>query len=156
MSYGIRITGLDNARRLLGTNFNGVLKSATKAIALEVQGTIAPYPPATEANSPSNDRGRWYERGYGPRWQRKDGSVAGSKTSQMLGRSWGIRPTGRIGHLVGNRATYAPYVHAKDKQARFHKVRRWVTDEAAVVTVIRSGVVKRIVVQAIIGAMRRR
>ncbi len=156
MAYGITITGLKEAQRLLGTNFKPALQAATKAIALQVQGEIAPYPPATGGNSPSNPTGRWYERGYGPRWRRKDGSVGGRKTSQMLGRQWGIRASGAWGQIVGNRATYAPYVHAEGQQARVHRAHRWVTDRQAAISTVQSGAVKRIVTQAIVGAMRRR
>jgi hypothetical protein len=154
--YSITITGLKEAQRLLGANFDSAMQSATKAIALQVENEIAPYPPATEANSPGNPKGKWYERGYGPRWQRKDGSVGGSKTSQMLGRRWGIRPFGRIGTLVGNTATYAPFVHSQEDQAAFHGRRGWKTDHAVLSRLLASGRVRAIVLASIRGAFRRR
>ncbi len=156
MPYAITITGLDSVRRLLGTDYGPAIASATQAIALQVQGEIAPYPPATEANSPGNEAGKWDERGYGSHWRRKDGSVGGSKTSQMLGRQWLIRAQGRTGQAVVNRATYANFVHAAADQARFHARRGWVTDLTAVQRTIASGVARRIVVAAIMGALRRR
>lgn len=93
--------------------------------------TLTPYPPASEANRP-NARGRWYERGYGPRWTRKDGGTGGAKTSQMLGRSWQVAPTATGAHLW-SRATYAGAVHRDPRsalrptQVGFHGRRGWRT-----------------------------
>jgi len=90
---------------------------------------LTPYPPASEANRP-NARGRWYERGYGPKWTRKDGSVGGRKTSQLLGRSWSVAPTGAGAHLW-SRASYSAVVHRdpasgeRPRQASFHGRRGW-------------------------------
>lgn len=87
---------------------------------------LTPYPPASEANRP-NARGRWYERGYGPRWR---GGTGGRKTSQALGRSWGVTPTGTGAHLW-SRATYSGAVHrdpaspGRPRQAAFHARRGW-------------------------------
>ncbi len=156
MPYGIHISGLAEAQRLLGIDFDPALKAATQAIALEVQGRIAPYPPATEANSPGNATGKWYERGYGPRWLRKDGSVGGRKTSEMLGRRWAIRAVGRIGHLIGNAASYARFVHSADEQTMVHARHLWVTDRGVIEAVVRDGTVRRVVVQALLAALRRR
>jgi hypothetical protein len=91
---------------------------------------LTPYPSSSEANSP-NARGRWYERGYGPKWTRKDGSTGGRKTSQMLGRSWSVAPTGGGAHLW-SRAGYSAIVHRdpasdlRPRQAGVHGRRGWV------------------------------
>jgi hypothetical protein len=154
MPYTIRIEGLDRALALLNPQIEPALQAATKAIALEVQNVIAPYPPATAAND--SGQARWYERGFGSRWRRKDGSIGGSKTSEMLNRSWAIRAVGRWGASVGSRASYAPFVHSKDRQARALQRIGWKTDEAAISQVLASGVVRRIVSQALVFAMRRR
>lgn len=155
MSYGIQIKGLKEAQAKLGVNFKPVIQAATKAVAYEVQGKIAPYPPATIANSPSNPKGRWYERGYGPRWKVKSGDVHGRKTSETLGRRWAVAALQGGGHKIGNIASYAKFLHSERDQATWAGVRGWVTDKTAVQHVIRSGVVKRIVVQAIISRLRR-
>jgi hypothetical protein len=90
---------------------------------------LTPYPPSSEANRP-NARGRWYERGYGPRWLIKGGGIGGRKTSELLGRSWSVAPTGTGAHLW-SRASYSGYVHrdptssARPKQAAFHGRRGW-------------------------------
>lgn len=110
------------------------IKGLLRAAAEDVKGTVARYPPATEANAPRGWRpggnNRWYERGFGPRWVRKDGSVGGRQTSQTLGRRWTTR-VGDTWALIGNAASYAPYVHDADRQAWFHKRRGWPTIQDA-------------------------
>jgi len=49
---------------------------------------MEPYAPPTLANSPDNPKRRWYERGYGERWKRKDGSIGGRATSGQMGDRW--------------------------------------------------------------------
>lgn len=153
MTLGIRIVGLGAVQRKLNIDLKPALSAATKAIALEIQGEIAPYPPSTIANSPSNPTGRWYERGYGPKWRVKSGAVHGRATSQTLGRRWAVKQRG-LGAVLGNSATYSPFVHDKNKQARFHGARGWVTDATAIENVIRSGAARRIIGQAITRAIR--
>lgn len=93
-----------------------------------VRDDINVYPPATEANSPT--RRRWYERGYGPRWRRANGSIGGRRTSETLGRKWAteVRERGRVG-AVGNNASYARYVHSHKLQPFYHRRRGWRSDE---------------------------
>lgn len=119
------IRKLDTLGKLQGA------KRGLKAGALHVKGKIAKYPPSTTANSPGNPTGRWYERGYGPRWLRKrKGGVGGRKTSETLGRKWTTaeRNAG-LTHIIGNNASYAEYVQSEEKQAKFHGQRGWKTDE---------------------------
>ena len=154
MSVSITIQGLDRLQRKLGTDFKPVLRGATKAIAGAIEGEIAPYPPTTAANRPRSNIATkrtlpWYERGYGTRWLRRDGSIGGRKTSQQLGRSWGIKSKGSIGAVLGSRATYSPYVHSHEKQAKFHGARGWVTDKEAVEKVVKRGDVQKILSQAV-------
>jgi hypothetical protein len=61
---------------------------------------------------------------------RKDGSVGGRKTSESLGRKWTVatRDSG-WSVLIGNNASYSPYVHDAEEQASFHAARGWVTDQ---------------------------
>lgn len=128
---GIKIRG---ARELMAKlerlNKLKVVVPAIKAATLHVKGKIATYPPATEANSPTNPTGRWYQRGYGPRWARKNGQAGGRKTSETLGRRWttDYRNGGLTG-VVGNNASYGPYVQSEQEQASFHRERGWKTDE---------------------------
>lgn len=163
----VKITGLDELQRKLGADFRPAMRGATRAIAAEVQGVIAPYPKESEANkarafgsafsiSTRKAANRWYERGYGPRWARKDGGVGGTKSSETLGRRWGIKRSGRIGAVLGNIASYAPFVHSDEKQAKFHGRRGWVTDKDAIKKVEQAGTIKRIVSDAVMHALGQR
>lgn len=121
--------GLERAiKRLAAAKPERYVRGVMQAAVEILKDDIAEYPPATEANSPG--RNRWYERGYGPRWRRKDGSVGGRRTSQTLGRKWTTRVEDRgMTGKVGNNVTYGPYVQHFKAQARFHKVRGWKTDK---------------------------
>ncbi|HOW77936.1 MAG TPA: HK97 gp10 family phage protein [Verrucomicrobiota bacterium] len=127
----IRIEGLDKVLAKFG-RIEGVkfLKGIMGTAALDIKDWIAEYAPATEANSPS--RPRWYERGYGPRWRRMNGSIGGSRTSETLGRRWTTKVAADgMQAEVGNNASYARYVQDADMQARFHKARGWRTIQEA-------------------------
>jgi hypothetical protein len=101
--------------------------SALEAGAEQIKSNIAEYPPASMANNPANKR--WYERGYGPRWQ---GGSGGKKTSEMLGRKWTIAKKHQgLTVVIGNNVSYGPYVQDEDKQAHFHRERGWKTTKKA-------------------------
>lgn len=145
MTVTIEIKGIEKVRAKLNDLANRRYMQGTMAAAtLLVKDWIAEYPLATEANQPRGfnsyyslaDRraiNRWYERGYGPRWARKDGSVGGSRTSETLGRRWTTRveDNGMRG-VVGNNASYAPWVQDAERQATFHAARGWRTVQDAV------------------------
>ena len=118
-------------------------EQAMLASLLAIEGRVSEYPPASEANRPRSWHGSaynlvtrkraslntWYERGYGPKWIRKDGTVNGRKTSEFLGRSWSheVRVEDDVVEgVIGNRASYTDYVHGR-KQADFHARRGWMT-----------------------------
>lgn len=157
MPSAIRITGLVSIQRALGTSFEPVIQGATKAIAELVKSEIAPYPPATAANKPGSEPGdRWYKRGTGGFRINSAGQAVQTSESEGLGRRWSIRPAGRVGHMVGNPASYAPYVLSADKQTKAFKRIGWKTDLAAMQAVVQSGDAVRVVVLAIQGALRKR
>jgi len=127
MGVSLELKGLDKLyRKLDWAAADRAVAGILKASASDVKAYIATYPPQSEANSP---HGRtWYERGYGPRWYLKDGSMGGSRTSQTLGRRWTIDANASRA-IIGNNATYAPYVQSAEQQAPYHKARGWRTDE---------------------------
>lgn len=120
--FSINVENLDVWQRALATNLEPTQTAALVAIAEEGRDFISPYPPA-----PPRKKNRWYERGYGPRWQRRDGTIGGRKTSETLGRKWRIiKGRGRV--VLENRASYAGWVHRKEKQARIHTETGWKTE----------------------------
>ena len=132
MTNSVEVKGMDAwIRRLQKAGDLSQLRGTMQAATLMLQNEIAEYPPESEANVPYQRR--WYERGFGPRWTRRDGSMGGIRTSQTLGRKWTtyVSPNGLQG-VVGNNVTYGPYVQSKAKQARFHKARGWKTDEEVI------------------------
>ena len=129
----ITIEGHDALHAKLGQleglrSMKGVLMTA----GMMLKDYIAEYPAATEVNTPGGPGSRWYQRGYGPKWMRKDGAVNGIESSQALGRRWTVVAKSDREVLVGNSASYAPYVQSAEKQAGFHKRRGWRTDEMAI------------------------
>lgn len=123
----LTIKGIDELRAKLGALEAGKLLRPVMTAAVErAKSAIAVYPPASEANTP-NQR-RWYERGWGSKWMRADGTVGGKKSSEMLGRSWttSVAQDGRSAE-VGTKVTYAQYVQDRDFQPAFHKNRGWRT-----------------------------
>jgi len=118
---------------LLGQVVRRRLAAVIQASAQNIKGTISPYPASSQANAPKSYPGRWYQRGYGPRWARKDGTTGGRKTSETLNRRWSVKKgSGGFSAIIGNNASYSRYVHAEENQARFHSMRGWVTDEQAI------------------------
>lgn len=124
MATGIRIEGAKELRRKLAGIQELDEKAVLRAIGLDIIDAVSPYPNKTVANSPENPSGRWYERGYGPRWRRKrTGGVGGRRTSENLSKKWGIVVRGSQVQ-IGNTASYAEYVQG-EKQAGFHASRGW-------------------------------
>lgn len=121
------------------------LQAAALVIASEIQDRIAPYPPPPPWAGQTT---RWYERGYGPRWRRADGSVGGRKTSEMLGRRWDIQEK-PLGAELRNLASYSGYVHGARTQSKLMDQLAWKTDAIAIGEVERLGIIEREVEAAI-------
>jgi hypothetical protein len=123
----IQIVGLDE--QLAKVKTLGELKSfvaAMKASAVHIKSTVNVYPPSGPWNSPAARN--WYERGYGPYWTLKDGTVHSKKTSKMLNRSWTIsQENGGLTQIVGSNVHYGPFVMDDSKQTWFHKAHGWKT-----------------------------
>jgi hypothetical protein len=147
MTTGIEVTGLDEVVKRLGKDLRPVLKKVAFAIGKQVEGkiNITAYPTQPAPVNPD----RWYQRGYGSKWRRKDGSVGGRATSEQLGQRWATRAKG-WGAVVGNPASYAPFVQSQEKQAAIHKATGWVTDVQVAEEVAKSGVVERMVRDAVV------
>lgn len=142
---------LSNLTRALNADLKTAAGNAAFVIATQLQDKIAPYPPATQANSPrpwtSGGRNSWYERGYGTKWARKDGSIGGRKTSQTANRRWSIQRNGNS-TVLANGATYSPYLHRANgtpHQAGFHATRGWQTDAQGIGALQKDGVINAVV-----------
>lgn len=155
----VKVQGADELVRALGGDVKKAIQRGAHLIAAEVKREVAEYPALSDANVPRSFNAlysiksrkalnRWYQRGYGTKWARKDGTVGGARTSEMLNRSWGVRRL-PLGAFVGSKASYAPVVHHWKEQASFHKRRGWVTDRDAVERVRKSGKMDRIMQQVV-------
>ena len=126
----VKIEGLEPLLRKLD-NLEDLkkIKPTLKAGAVHIKGAIAKYPPESIANMPANPGGRWYERGFGTR------TATGRtyKTSETLGRNWSVASRDRgFTQVVGNSASYGPFVQSAEKQAKIHGKRGWKTDQQVI------------------------
>ena len=127
-SDSIELKGLDELVKRLGAIEAGTYRRAILVTGAQMlKSYIAVYPKSTAANSPGGPGSRWYERGYGPKWQRKDGSVNGMQTSEALGRRWAVEVHDTEA-IVGNNASYARFVQSDSEQATVHRRNQWRTD----------------------------
>lgn len=95
---------------------------------------LVDYPPETAGNRPrtfkSGAQNIWYERGFGSKWARKDGSVGTAETSEELNRSWTTEARGfaaGVRGIVGTKASYAPLVQDQKQQTTTHERHKWPT-----------------------------
>lgn len=94
----------------------------------EVMDIISWYPPTSEANEPGPYPKKWYVRGVGSHWALKGGGFNFRRNSQQLNKRWAIKQLDDGNTVViGNNATYAPYVHDQTMQPAFHSRRGWRT-----------------------------
>ncbi len=113
MDVTVRIEGVDQLAQKLGRfNANQILRAPMARGLMEIQAALQEYPP-----------------------QRPNSTyIRGGLRSEKLGSRWTHRiqmqPDGIYG-IVGNNASYAPFVQNYQFQAGVHK-RRWLTDKAAV------------------------
>lgn len=120
----MKIEGMEKLLEKIGRLKTGqYIKTILTVTAEILKGKTSKYPDWSDT---PDANGRWYERGYGPRWQRKSGGVGGRKTSENLGRKWYTRVS-TLRAEIGNTASYAAYVHNKPDQAWFHRKHGWST-----------------------------
>jgi len=112
-----------------GTSLETALARVVKRVAHETEIRMAVYPPQGPWNTPGPYPKRWYQRHVGPRWARKDGTVGGKNTSEMLQKNWQTRISGKLTRDVVNETPYAALVQSADEQASFHREHGWQTDE---------------------------
>ncbi len=134
--FSVKVEGLEKIQRMLNSadakaSLIVGLEFGMKQLRQEMR-----YPPTSEANYPQTtatpgSRGgatttRWYQRGFGTKYMRKDGSIGGRRTSEPLKDKWGQKLF-RGSHIKGvvfNKAAYSPYTHG-NRQPAFHGRRGW-------------------------------
>ena len=99
----------------------------------ELKKIMAIYPPPGIWNRPPGTRGdnRWYERGYGSRYMRANGSVGGKKTSQQLDKSW-VSKADTDSANVYTEVTYAPFLLDPDQRVNWANAHGWVSVDKTV------------------------
>ncbi len=109
------ITDKDARRRLLN-----------RAI-LELKDLASAYPEAGKWNSApgTNNDGRWYQRNFGTRYQRKNGTISGRNTSQRLKENWRIDLQGNSIASTYTEVTYAPYLLDPAQQVHWASPHGW-------------------------------
>ena len=126
--FSVKVEGLDKVQRML----HRADAKAALIVGLEfgikkLQQVAGKYPPTSSANV-ANDKGRWYERGWGTKYNRADGSVGGKLTSYPLKDGWHTKLF-KGGHIRGEVWNDAPYSAAvqgsKRLQNRVHAKRGW-------------------------------
>lgn len=120
------------------------------AVATAYEDEIAPYPPATSANTPGP--GWYYIRGKGAFYQSKrTGETKQLSSSQTLGRRWKIIRAGvGLAYLV-NDADYSRHVHGtmERKQARAMGRIGWRDTQDSVATINKGGKIDTILARVI-------
>ncbi len=113
--FSIQIEGMDKlvdfANKFpaeVRKNMNAAAKEAASKVLLSTQG-LQKYPPATDANRPPTP---YYIRGRGTEY-----AHGNAGNSERLGTQWYTKPVGWGGAEIGNRASYARWVHGEE-QAR--------------------------------------
>ena len=99
---------------------------------LELADRARAYPPAGPWNSAPGTKGnnRWYQRLYGSRYMRKDGSIGGRNSSQQLQKNWHTQVSSAeetfTGHVFTD-VTYAPYLLDPSRRVSWAAGHGWKT-----------------------------
>lgn len=103
------------------------LRPHIKGALVHISNKAKIYPPSPDKNkSPGNT---WYDRGYGSRWMRADGSIGGRQTSEDLGQSWTSKVTSPTSGVVSNDTSYGPWVQDPQKQSSRMNAIGWKTTD---------------------------
>lgn len=113
------ITDKDARRRVL-----------TRAV-LELKDHAAAYPTEGSWNKAPGARGnnRWYQRQFGSRWKRADGSLGGVNNSQRLQKSWQteIQRADEFSASTFTEVTYAPFLLDDNRRVHWANSHGWQT-----------------------------
>lgn len=100
----------------------------TRAV-LELKDLAAAYPVEGAWNKAPGARGdnRWYQRQFGSRWLRSDGSMGGRNTSQKLQKSWQVEIQRRdeFSAAAFTDVTYAPFLLDPNRRVHWANSHGW-------------------------------
>jgi hypothetical protein len=118
-TFSIRVEGIDKlekfARRFpaeIKRNMLAAAQEASTKVLLSTEGIK--YPPETAANLPPTP---YYKRGTGTVT-----SHGTRRTSENLGKQWYVKAVGWGGAEIGNRASYARWVHGEEQANAMAKI----------------------------------
>jgi hypothetical protein len=111
-----------------------ILLPAMKAGRFHIKGKVSKYPRSTAANTKGTQAGdHWYQRGWGSKWVRKDGTVGGNQSSEDHAQSWFTKSSNRgLTQKIGSDTTYGPYLQDPSKQTKVHNRIGWKTTDEIV------------------------
>ena len=130
MNLTMEIHGLDQVRAKYGKGADAIIKALTRGIAEDIRARIAKAP--GKVKYPIEWASDAQRRAYFAKRKGKLPYVRESDSwSEDLGKAWATENRG-LDAVVGNKATYAPWVQSKERQQPMHKNTGWVTDEEAI------------------------
>lgn len=98
---------------------------------LELKDLAAGYPVAGPWNSDPGTKGnhRWYQRGVGSRYLRKDGTFGGTNNSQQLQKNWftEVQRKDDFSASAFTPVTYAPFLLDPDQRVSWAGIHGWQT-----------------------------
>jgi hypothetical protein len=131
---------------IAGPGVKQMVRRASYKIGLEIENELKKYPksPSYPLKWASDKQRRWYF------WMRRSKGLPVEYTrtsdpmSQKLGQRWTTKQK-PWGAVVGNPATYAPYVQSEEYQTEMHEATGWATDRQAADEIMSSPVVDQII-----------
>ena len=131
---------------LSGAALSKFKRKVTYFVAVAIKGVIKPYPGPAHSPViwPSEKARRYYfamrrEAGLSMKYKRGNDPM-----SQRVQQSWVVH-SGNEDAVLGNRATYAPYVASEQYQTEQNAATGFITDAQAAEKVISSGVMDKII-----------
>jgi hypothetical protein len=128
----IEVKGLEEAlNKLDRATGDAVIKRILTGGSSQIHKVVQVYPPSSEANTPktswkSGGPNYWYQRGFGSKWIRKDGTINFNDSSEQITQRW-TTEVGKYRAVLGSNVSYGRYVMDEAKQAKIHGERGWRT-----------------------------
>jgi hypothetical protein len=94
---------------------------------LELSDRMRVYPPEGLYNHEPGAQGNgvWYQRQFGSRYRRKNGTLGGRNTSQKLQKNWRVERVDAFSTSVYTEVTYAPYLFDPNQRASWAASHGW-------------------------------